>query len=164
VCAKTRAREPEVCILVDGVIITGIRSLLTSGTCLHCFPFIGACSVLQERQTAALAPPFLYSAVSFVNSCHLFEYFIQTLNWLTTGWTVRRSNPDADENFRTCPDWPWDSPSLLYNGYRVFPGGRKRPRRDAYHSPPSSTVVKKQIRAIPLLFLRDFVACKKGET
>ena len=24
--------------------------------------------------------------------------------------------------FRTCPDRPWGSPSLLCNGYRVFPG------------------------------------------
>ena len=34
-------------------------------------------------------------------------------------------------------------PSLLYNGYRVFPGGKKRPRRDADPSPPSSAVVMK---------------------
>ena len=26
------------------------------------------------------------------------------------------------EIFRTCPDRPSDPPSLLYNGYRVFPG------------------------------------------
>jgi hypothetical protein len=26
------------------------------------------------------------------------------------------------EIFRTCPDRPWSPPSLLYNGYRVFPG------------------------------------------
>jgi hypothetical protein len=45
------------------------------------------------------------------------------------------------EIIRTCPDRPWGSPSLLYNGYRVFPGGRKRPERDADPSPllvPSS--------------------------
>jgi len=34
-------------------------------------------------------------------------------------------------------------PSLLYNGYRVFPGGKERPGRDADPSPPSSAVVKK---------------------
>ena len=28
------------------------------------------------------------------------------------------------EFFRTCPDRPWGPPSLLYNGYRVFPRGR----------------------------------------
>jgi hypothetical protein len=35
------------------------------------------------------------------------------------------------EIYCTCPDQPWDPPSLLYNGYRVFPGGRKRSGRDA---------------------------------
>ena len=35
-------------------------------------------------------------------------------------------------------------PSLLYNGYRVFPGGKDRPSRDADHSPPSSAVVIKE--------------------
>ena len=29
------------------------------------------------------------------------------------------------------PDRPWGPPSLLYNGYRVFPGGKERPGRDA---------------------------------
>ena len=47
------------------------------------------------------------------------------------------------EIFRTCPDQPWGPPSLLYNGYRVFTGGKKRPRRDADPSPPSSAMVKK---------------------
>jgi hypothetical protein len=34
-------------------------------------------------------------------------------------------------DFPHCPDRPWGPPSLLYNGYQVFPGGRKRPGRDA---------------------------------
>ena len=34
-------------------------------------------------------------------------------------------------------------PSLLYNGYRVFPEGKKRPGRDADPSPLSSAVVMK---------------------
>ena len=33
------------------------------------------------------------------------------------------------------------SPSLLYNGYRVFPEGKERPGRDADPSLPSSAVV-----------------------
>jgi hypothetical protein len=28
------------------------------------------------------------------------------------------------EIFRTCSDQPWSPPSLLYNGYRVLPGGK----------------------------------------
>jgi hypothetical protein len=46
--------------------------------------------------------------------------------------------------FRTCPDRPWGPPSPLYNGYRVFPGGKERPGRDADPLPPSSAVVKKR--------------------
>jgi len=52
------------------------------------------------------------------------------------------SNPGGDEIFRTCPDRPWGPPSLLYNWYRFFPGGKERPRRDADPSPTSSAVVK----------------------
>jgi hypothetical protein len=47
------------------------------------------------------------------------------------------------EIFRTCPDRPWGPPSPLYNWYRVFPGGKERPGRDADPSPPSSAVVMK---------------------
>jgi hypothetical protein len=53
-------------------------------------------------------------------------------------------NPGGGEIFRTCPDWPWGPPSLLYNGYRVFPGDKERPGRDANPSLPSSAVVKKE--------------------
>jgi len=63
---------------------------------------------------------------------------------LATGWTVRGSNPGGSEIFRTCPDRPWGPPSLLYNEYRLFPGGKERPGRDADPSPPSSAVVKKE--------------------
>jgi len=47
------------------------------------------------------------------------------------------------ENFLICPDRPWGPSSLLYNGYRVFTGGKERPGRDADPSPPSSAVVMK---------------------
>jgi len=51
--------------------------------------------------------------------------------------------PGGSEIFRTCPDRLWVPTSLLYNGYRVFPGGKERPGRDADPSPPSSAVVMK---------------------
>jgi hypothetical protein len=47
------------------------------------------------------------------------------------------------EIFRTRPHRPWGPPCLLYNGYRVFPGGKERPGRDTDPSLPSSPVVKK---------------------
>jgi len=46
--------------------------------------------------------------------------------------------------FHTCLDRPWGPPILLYNGYRVFPGSKERPGRDADPSPPSSAVVMKE--------------------
>ena len=36
-------------------------------------------------------------------------------------------------------------PSLLYNGYQVFPGGKVRPGRDADPSTPSSAEVKNRV-------------------
>jgi len=64
---------------------------------------------------------------------------------ITTGY--RLGGPGIEsrlgEILRTSPDRPWGPPSLLYNGYRVSPGGKERPGRDADPSPPSSAVVKK---------------------
>ena len=59
---------------------------------------------------------------------------------LAPGWTVQGSNPCDGEILRTCPDRPWGPPSLLYNGYRVFAGGKERPGRDTDPSPLSSAV------------------------
>jgi hypothetical protein len=42
-----------------------------------------------------------------------------------------------------CPHWPWGPPSLLYNGYPVFPGGKVRLGRAVDHSPSSNAAVKK---------------------
>jgi hypothetical protein len=39
-------------------------------------------------------------------------------------WTDRGSIPGGGEIFCTRPDRPWGPPSLLYNRYRVFPGGK----------------------------------------
>jgi hypothetical protein len=60
---------------------------------------------------------------------------------MATGWVVWGSNPGGGEIFRTCPDRPWGPPSLLYNGYRDFPGGKDWPGRDADPSPPSNAMV-----------------------
>jgi len=40
------------------------------------------------------------------------------------GWTVQGLKPGGGgEIFHTHPDQLWGPPSLLYNGYWVFPGG-----------------------------------------
>ena len=63
---------------------------------------------------------------------------------------VRGSNPGGGEIFRICPDRHWGPPSLLYIGYRVFPGGQERPGPDAGPSPLLVPLSRKS-RAIPLL-------------
>jgi hypothetical protein len=65
----------------------------------------------------------------------------QSVQRFAAGWTVRRSNLRGGEIFRTRPGRPRDLPSLLYNGYRVFPGGKVRPGPDTDPSPPFSAVV-----------------------
>ena len=84
-----------------------------------------------------------------MKSFNVSSNYVEPSKYLV-GWvaysvsTFRGTNPGGDEIFRTCPDRPWDPPSLLYNGYRVFPGGKERPGREADPSPPSSNVVKKE--------------------
>jgi hypothetical protein len=63
---------------------------------------------------------------------------------ITTKLRVGRSGdriPVGGKILRTRPDRPWGPPSPLYNGYRVFTGGKERPGRDADPSPPSSAEV-----------------------
>ena len=60
-------------------------------------------------------------------------------DWLRA-WRPGDWIPVVGEIFRTCPYRPWGPPSLVYNGYRVFPGGKERPGRDTEPSPPSSAV------------------------
>ena len=94
---------------------------------------------------------FVHQAAMFLASktiyCHkkrnnenTFQLSLCMYQRLATGWTVRGSNPGGGEIFRTCPVWPWGTPSLLYNGYWVSPRGKERPGRDADSSSPSSAV------------------------
>ena len=72
----------------------------------------------------------------------MFESGLGSSVGIATGYgrAVRGSNPGEGEIFHICPDRPWGPPSLLYNGYLVFLGGKERPGRDADPSPPSSAV------------------------
>jgi len=62
--------------------------------------------------------------VHSLHQAHIIRYLpTGTIN----GWSSRIEMPLVTpvllgETFRTRPDRPWGPPSLLYNGYRVFPG------------------------------------------
>ena len=81
---------------------------------------------------------------------------------LTTGWTVRDQIP-VGTRFPARPDRPWGPPSLLYNGYRVFPGGRGGRVVGLTPHPHLVPKVLEKSRAIPLLTVRACVAYEKGE-
>ena len=59
----------------------------------------------------------------------------------------------VETRFSARPDWPCGPPSSLYNVYRVFPGGKERPVRDADRSTFLVPLSRKS-RAILLLPLR----------
>jgi hypothetical protein len=71
----------------------------------------------------------------------------QSVYRLTTGWTVRGSNPGGGEIFRTRPDQPCGPPTLLYNGYRVFPGGKAA---EAWCWPPTEVENEYSTTSTPL--------------
>jgi hypothetical protein len=50
------------------------------------------------------------------SSVGIVTRYVLEVPGIESGW--------GDEIFRTRPDRPWGSPSLLYNGHRVFPGGK----------------------------------------
>jgi hypothetical protein len=66
-------------------------------------------------------------------------YLSRYSEWLRAGRSWDRI-PVVGEIFRICLDRSWGPSSLLYSAYRVFPGGKERPGRDADPSAASSAV------------------------
>ena len=81
----------------------------------------------------------------YIHYDSMWAGIVQSVQPLTTGWTVRGSNPRGGEIFCTHPDRPWGPPSLLYKGYRVFPVRVKRPERGIDHPPLSSAEVTERV-------------------
>ena len=89
---------------------------------------------------------FLMFIIPFYLSRNIFYNVgpvAQSIYRLATGWAIRDRIPVGTRSSAR-PNRPWGPPSLLYNGYRVFPGGKVRPGRAADHSPPSSAAVLEQ--------------------
>jgi hypothetical protein len=78
-----------------------------------------------------------------------------------TGWTVGGSKfkkIPVGRLFRTCLDRPWGPPSLLYSGYRVFPGGKSA---GAGCWPPTSRAKGKERVELHLYPRWAFVDCSR---
>jgi len=55
-----------------------------------------------------------------------------------------RDRVPVGTSFSARPDRPWGLLSVLYNGYRAFPGGKLRPGLAADHSSPSNAAVMEE--------------------
>jgi hypothetical protein len=87
------------------------------------------------------------SLVDYLKKNSFLQYgtgIAQSVCRLATGWTVRGSNPGGGEIFRIRPHRPFDSPSLLCNGYLVSPGG-KATRMWHWPPTPSTAEVKEKV-------------------
>ena len=102
----------------------------------------------MERSAAGLCSEASYRICGV--TVFMCSTFSDSVKRLATGWTVRGSNTGGGEIFRNFPDRLWGPHSLLYNGYRVFPGGKERPECEA-DPPPLLVPWSRKSRAIPLL-------------
>jgi hypothetical protein len=88
------------------------------------------------RNTVSMCPTTVFA-------CQAVSQFYNANDWNTNGANYM----NASETFSRWSEKDFcleilDASSFLYNGYRVFPGGKVRPGRDADPSPPSSAEVK----------------------
>ena len=96
-----------------------------------------------------------YTVYLFLKNCSTcFAWYLHPSSGAhTTVFTVSGTWQTVTATCRYCgrvctsPDQPWGPPSLLYNGYQVFPRGKERPGRDTDLLVPWS----RKGRAIPLL-------------
>jgi len=79
---------------------------------------------------------FLIICILYLYNTILMSRVTQSVQRLTTGRTVWDRIPAGTSRPALGP------PSLLYNGYRVFPGGKVR--RAADHSPPSGAAIMEE--------------------
>ena len=133
-------------------LLRNIKLFITTYTTAHSLTLPAASEVWSVLRLATLKALLLPTHVfwGLKQCCHVPEGFglqcgseKQSIYRLATGWAVRGSNPSGDEIFRPSRA-DWGPPSLLYNGYRVFPGGKVRLGRAADYSPPSSAAVMEE--------------------
>ena len=107
-------------------------------------------NIFSANKLAILFFCFSYNQQTQINitTVSLYIVYITTcgpggLVGIATELRAERSGDriPVEKRFSASPDRPWGPPSLLYNGYRIFHGGKVWPGRAADHSPPSSAEV-----------------------
>jgi len=74
-----------------------------------------------------ISEQLIYSIIKLKLDTELMKlHSYKATNPSAKGWTVRGSNPARGETFRSRS---WGSPSLPYNGYRVFSWSKAAARR-----------------------------------
>jgi hypothetical protein len=115
----------------------------TTSTCA--LNFMSHIASLQEKQGLNTAN-LLFSFRRYFATILLYvEAVIAQLVWLlATGWTVRGSRSRWGRDFPQSSRLALSSPSLLYNRYRIFPGGKAA---EAWRWPPAlcSAKVKERV-------------------
>ena len=138
-------------IVIHGLSDRTILSSMACPTVPYCHPWLVRpyhisphyrtySTIFGEKNFLSIKYLLIFYINFFMKYLSFEEEFSETLSYmcgpdssvciarLATGWTVWGSNPGRGEFFRTCPDRRWGAPSLLYNGYRVFPPGVKSGR------------------------------------
>jgi hypothetical protein len=78
------------------------------------------------------------SGFNFMSTKPLVGRTAQSVLWLATSWTVRRSNPGGGDIFRNCPDQSRGPHTLLHKDYRGSFSGIKRHGRGIDQPTPTS--------------------------
>jgi hypothetical protein len=130
-------------------------TISTSAHPPHCFPLFLPVDTNISLNSFTTVPTVPNSCANKVSPPYRFPVHLYSLEYkgcTNSGrlkfvrWhLIRGSNPGGGEIFRTRPDRPWGPTNLLYNGYRVFPGGKAA---EAWRWPPtlSSAEVKERVQ------------------
>jgi hypothetical protein len=115
-----------------------------------CYQFMFSMNLCYQFVFTEFMLSICFHWIYAINLCFPWIYAINIQSLLKGPGRFGDRIPVRERFFHTCPDRPWGPPSLLYNGYHVFPGGKEWPGHNADPSPLPVPWPWKS-RAIPVL-------------